>query len=146
MISCGWIWIYAGLALMLLELLSPGGFVIVFFGLSAITVGALRLLTGSALNTTWQIALFSAFSIAYIVILRKWLKSIFVGDKSADAPSRDDFVGRIGRMTQPVTPEIPGRVLSGDSEWNANAGESIPTGAAVKVVSQNNLTLTVEAV
>ena len=49
-------------------------------------------------------------------------------------------------MTQPVTPEIPGRVLIGDSEWNANAGESIPTGAAVKVVSQNNLTLTVEAV
>ena len=146
MITCGWLWIYAGLGLMLLELVSPGGFVIVFFGLSAMTVGALRLLVGPALDVTWQIALFSIFSVAYIVLLRRWLKSVFVGDKSDNAPSDGAYVGRIGQMTQPVTPEIPGRVMIGDSEWNANASEAIPAGASVKIVSQNNLTLTVEAV
>ena len=37
MLSCAWLWVYAGAALMLLELVAPG-FILCFFGLSAATV------------------------------------------------------------------------------------------------------------
>ena len=38
MFSCGWLWLYAGAILMLMEILAPG-FVIFFFGLAAATAG-----------------------------------------------------------------------------------------------------------
>lgn len=145
MTACGWLWVYAGLGLMLMELLAPG-FVIFFFGLSAMTVGALRLVFGDAFDATWQFASFSAFSVVYIVLLRRLLKSVFVGDKDTGNPADGACVGRSGRMTSDAAPGVPGRVMIGDAEWNANAGEHIPAGANVKVVAQKNLTLTVEAV
>ena len=80
MLTCAWLWIYAGAALMLLELVAPG-FVLCFFGLSAATVGVLRFAFGEAFTPTWQLAAFSAFSILYIVLLRQYLKKVFVGGK-----------------------------------------------------------------
>ena len=41
MLGAGWLWMYLGAFLMLLEIVSPG-FVIFFFGLSASTVGLMR--------------------------------------------------------------------------------------------------------
>ena len=61
MISCAWIWMYIGAALMFLELVAPG-FVIFFFGLGAMSVGLCRFAFGEALTPTWQCIAFSAFS------------------------------------------------------------------------------------
>ena len=144
MTTCGWLWIYAGSALVLLELVVPG-FVLCFFGLSAATVGLLRFAFGEAFGPSWQLASFSALSILYIVLLRRWLKSIFVGDRvDVSGSSGGEYVGRFGRVTSPVSPGSPGRVLVGDAEWNAEADEPIPEGADVRVVGQANLTLKVE--
>ena len=144
MTSCGWLWIYAGSALVLLELVVPG-FILCFFGLSAATVGMLRFAFGDLFGPTWQLASFSVFSVLYIVLLRRWLKSVFVGDKVDDASATGGAcVGRPGRITVAVAPGVPGRVLVGDAEWNAEAKEAIPAGADVRVVGQANLTLTVE--
>ena len=72
MLSCAWLWIYVGAALMLLELIVPG-FILCFFGLSAATVGLLRFAFGEACTLTSQLAAFSAFSILYMVLLRRYL-------------------------------------------------------------------------
>ena len=37
-----WIWVLGGLVLLLAEVLTPGGFFVVFFGAGAILVGALK--------------------------------------------------------------------------------------------------------
>ena len=145
MTTCGWLWIYAGLGLLLLELAAPG-FVLCFFGLSAATVGALRLAFGEAFSPTWQLAAFSTFSVLYIVLLRRWLKSVFVGDKIDRGPACGACVGRAARVTTQIAPGVPGRVMVGDAEWDAVANVSIPAGGNVKIVAQDNLTLTVEAV
>ena len=146
MTSCGWIWIYVGCALTLLELVVPG-FVLCFFGLAAATVGVMRLMLGESLSLTWQLAAFSGCSLLYIFLLRRWLKAIFVGDKfDRDASLSGACVGRVGRVTLAVAPGVPGRVLVGDAEWNAVSEDSIAVGAAVRVVSQENLTLSVVAV
>ena len=76
MTSCGWLWLYAGAILMLMEILSPG-LVIFFFGLSAATTGLLRFAFGEAFDATWQAVAFSALTILYLVFLRRWVKSVF---------------------------------------------------------------------
>ena len=146
MLTCGWYWIYAGCVLMFLELVVPG-FVLFFFGMAAATVGAMRLGLGEVFSPTWQLAVFSACSVLYIVLLRRWLKSVFVGDKvDGDSPTVGACVGRFGKVTAAVSPGAPGRVMIGDAEWDAMADATIAVGAPVRVVAQSNLTLTVSAV
>ena len=146
MTTCGWLWIYAGCALMLLELVAPG-FVLCFFGLAAATVGVLRFAFGEAFTPTWQLAAFSVGSVLYIVLLRRWLKSVFVGDKvDRSASISGACVGRSGSVTAAIQLGVPGRVMVGDAEWDAVADAPIAAGTAVRVTAQSNLTLTVAAV
>ena len=146
MTSCAWLWIYAGAALMLLELVAPG-FVLCFFGLSAATVGVLKFAFGDAFTPAWQLAAFSAFSVLYILILRRYLKRVFVGGKVETKTDFDnDSVGRVGKLTAAVLPPLTGRVMLGDSEWTAEAERPIAVGANVRVVAQQNLTMKVEEV
>lgn len=143
MTSCAWLWMYAGLFLMLAELIVPG-FVIFFFGLAAMTVGGLRFAFGDAFTLTWQLAAFSALSVLYLVFLRRFFKGIFGGSKEVSMTDLDhDSVGRIGKVTESIEPPLAGRVMIGDAEWEAVADTAIPAGANVKVVAQRNLTMKV---
>ena len=143
-LSAGWIWLYIGGFLMLAELLAPG-FVVFFFGLAAATVGLFIFFLPESfhLGLAWQLALFSFFSILYLVTLRRYVKSVFLGDTADAKALGGEYVGRLGRVVAAIRPEVPGRVLVGDSEWTASAAQAIAEGTEVKVVSQENLTFTV---
>lgn len=146
MLSCAWLWVYAGAALMLLELIAPG-FILCFFGLSAATVGILRFAFGDAFTLTGQLAAFSVFSVLYIVILRRYLKRVFVGGKVETKTDFDnESVGRVGKLTVAVRPPLTGRVMLGDSEWTAESERPIEVGANVRVIAQQNLTMKVEEI
>lgn len=146
MFSCGWIWMYAGAALMLLELVSPG-FVLFFFGLSAASVGLLKLSAGDSFSVSWQLVSFSAFSVVYLAFLRRWLKNVFGGDvEDSRLDLESGYAGRTGRVTVPVEPPGQGRVVVGDAEWTAESSVAIGKDETVRVVSRRNLTLVVEPV
>ena len=145
-ISAGWCWLYFGVFLMLAELVLPG-FVIFFFGLSAMTVGVLRFVFGEMFDLSWQLAAFSVLALVYLILLRRWVRGVFSG---FSVTSQTDFgheaVGRIGRVTAAIEPPKEGRVMIGDAEWTAVADSPIAVGADVKVVSHNNLTMKVEVI
>ena len=144
LLSPPWIWMYLGAFLMLAELASPG-FVVFFFGLAAATVSVLRGMFPSMPG--WlQFAAFSFFSIFYLLVLRRYLKRIFVGEKQESASIGNEHLGRIGRVVETVRPDVPGRILLGDAEWSARAAKPLEPGTEVRVVAQENLTFTVEAV
>ena len=146
MMSCGWLWMYLGAFLMLMELFAPG-FVVFFFGLSAATVGVCRFVFGAAFTLTWQLAAFSVFSVLYLVFLRRWMTRLFCGDSvTAKADFNNETVGRIGKVTEAIRPPLTGRVLIGDAEWTAVAESVIEVGADVKVIAQSNITMKVEAI
>ena len=146
MTSCEWLWLYFGAFLMLMELLAPG-FVVFFFGLSASTVGLCRFAFGDAFTLTWQLAAFSAFSILYLVVLRRWLKKLFTGGRVETKTDFDnEYVGRTGRVTAAIDPPLAGRVVIGDAEWTAVADVPIAVGSDVKVVYNRNLTMKVEEI
>ena len=131
---------------MLLELIAPG-FILCFFGLSAATVGVLKFVFWSAFTLTWQLAAFSVFSVLYIVILRRYLKRVFVGGKVETKTDFDnESVGRVGKLTAAIEPPLTGRVMLGDSEWTAESERPIEVGANVRVVAQQNLTMKVEEI
>lgn len=146
-LSAGWIWLYVGAGLMLAEILVPG-FVLFFFGLSAATLGVLILVLPDSFHLTlaWQLALFSLFSVVYLVTLRRYLKSVFLGDSEDKLSASDEFTGRTGEVVEAIAPGVPGRVTVGDAQWDAVAVAPIDAGTKVKILSRKNLTLTVEAV
>ena len=144
MTSCAWLWLYAGLFLMLAEILAPG-FVIFFFGLAAMSVGGLRFAFGEAFTPTWQLAAFSAFSILYLVVLRRYMKKAFLGEQEVTQTDfNNECVGRVGQVTTAIEPPKTGRVMVGDAEWTARADAAISAGTDVRVVARENLTMKVE--
>jgi len=145
-LSCAWLWMYFGALLMLLEIVAPG-FVIFFFGLSAMTVGMCRFAFGEAFGGTWQLAAFSGFVILYLALLRRWMKRLFTGtSEESKVDFNNETVGRIGKVTVVIAPPLAGRVMIGDAEWSAVSSAPVAVGADVRVVSQNNLTMTVEEI
>lgn len=139
-----WLWLYAGAFLMLAEIVSPG-FVIFFFGLAAASVAGMKWLVPD-LTAAWQLALFSFFSVLYLVALRRFMKRLFRGDGHASEKLEDAFAGRTGRVTAPIRPGVPGRVMVGDAEWSARADEPLEAGDEVTVTAQDNLTLAVRKI
>ena len=142
--AAAWIWLYIGAFLMLAEIVSPG-FVIFFFGLGAATVAVLKWAVPS-LGLAGQLALFSIASVFYLLVLRRYMKKLFMGDAENSPGLASEYVGRLGKVVVAIRPEVPGRILLGDAEWAAAAGERIDVGAEVKVVAQDNLTMRVEKV
>ena len=139
-----WLWMYAGAFLMLAELASPG-FVVFFFGLAAATVS----LSKGAFppSPLWgQLAAFSVYSIIYLLVLRKYLKKVFTGDKQESSSINNEYIGRVGRVVEVVRPDVPGRIILGDAEWAAKCDRRLDLGTEVRVVSQDNLTLGVEPI
>ena len=142
--AAAWIWLYIGAFLMLAEIVSPG-FVIFFFGLGAATVAVCKWAFPS-MTLAWQLAIFSVASIVYLLVLRRYMKRIFMGDTAESLGLSSEYVGRLGKVVETIRPNVPGRILLGDAEWAAAAGEQIDAGAEVKVVAQDNLTMRVERV
>ena len=139
-----WLWMYAGAFLMLAELASPG-FVVFFFGLAAATVSLLKWMFPS-LPLWGQLAAFSVLSILYLLVLRKYLKKVFTGDKQESPSIDNEYIGRVGRVVEVVRPDVPGRILLGDAEWAATSKMRLEPGTEVRVVAQENLTLGVEPI
>ncbi len=146
MTGCGWLWLYAGALLMFLELLAPG-FIVFFFGLSAAAVGLLRFAFGDAFTLTWQLAAFSVLSVVFLVGLRRWLKTLFSGRVERTATDFENaYAGRVGKVTVAIEPPLAGRAEVGDAEWSAVCDRPLAAGTDVKIVAQDNLTLTVAPV
>ena len=139
-----WIWMYVGAFLMLAELASPG-FVVFFFGLAAATVSALKGIFPS-MPLWMQLAAFSFLSIFYLLVLRRYLKRVFVGEKEESSSIGKEYIGRVGRVVEVVRPDVPGRILLGDAEWAATSDTRLEPGTEVRVVAQDNLTLGVKPI
>ena len=146
-LAAKWIWLYIGAFMMLAEIMAPG-FVIFFFGLAAATIGLLLFILPSSfeLSLTWQLALFSFFSILYLVTLRRYAKSVFMGDTDDSRALDTEYAGRFAKVTETIRPGVPGRVMLGDAEWAALSEEQLDPGSEVTVIGRENLTLKVRKV
>lgn len=137
-----WSWVLFGLVLCLGELLTPGGFVILFFGASAIGIGILELV--GLVNTPWlQWFLFSVLSILALVVLRRPLKERFQS-KKPDTLS-DNVSGEIAAAIKDIPAGSIGQVELRGTNWRAeNIGvNTISKGESCRIEVVEGVTLKV---
>src|SRR5690242_3370079 len=100
-------WIVLGFGLLAGEALSPGGFFLFFFGLSAVTVGGLvGLGIVDADQTQWL--LFSVISIASLLLLRPQLMNRFREARGGNT-GMPDLVGDVAILTGDLEPGAVGK-------------------------------------
>ena len=136
-----WIWLAAGLVLVIAELATPSGFFIIFFGVGALTVG---LLVGlQAISSLWlELALFSVLSVAYLLIFRDRLQHKF---QMPPPPNVDSLVGVMAVVQERLLPGVVGRVELRGSMWSARNTSSVTldAGQRARVAAVDGLTLAV---
>ena len=115
-----WIWILAGMALLAVEIVIPGGIIMLFFGVSAMIVGLLVALdVGGPL---WlQAVLFSVLSIVSLLTLRG---PILRRMNSTAAGEIDSLAGEQALLLGDIAPGAEGQAELRGSPWTArNVGD-----------------------
>ncbi len=138
-----WHWIVFGLILAVGEIVTPGGFFLLFFGSAAIVVGLLSA-AGFGGPLWMQLALFSILSIGSLVLFRGRLQArLNVGPQLQ--PDVDQIVGEVGTAQDELPPGAIGKVEVRGSAWSArNRSDAIiARGARCQVVAVNGLMLDV---
>jgi inner membrane protein len=136
-----WMWIAGGLALMVLELATPSGFFIMFFGLGALTIGALAA-AGLIASNGAQWLLFTVCSLGYLLLFRGKVQERF---QAPPPPAVDSMVGVLAVPQGPIAAGEVGRVEVRGSSWSArNVGaDAITLGQRCVVVGIEGLLLAV---
>ena len=115
-----WIWILLGLLLLLAELLTPGGFYIIFFGIGAVVVGVLA--GFNAAGPLWfQFILFSIVSVLTLWLFREKLLQLTQGERRKNV---DSLVGETAVATEEIHLNAVGKAELRGTSWNArNVGD-----------------------
>ena len=136
-----WLWIALGLALVALELASPGGFFIIFFGVAALAVGFLDLL--SLVSEAW--AQWLLFPILALVALRLFRRPLLqrMRLRSPGSDDVDSMVGAIAVAAAAIGPGGLGHAELRGTPWSArNVGNTpIAAGQRCRVVAVQGLML-----
>jgi membrane protein implicated in regulation of membrane protease activity len=133
-----WHWLVFGLLLALGEVVTPGGFYILFFGIAAIAVG---LLAGVNLaGPSWmQLLLFSILSVGSLLLFRTRLLRWMQVDPQL--PAVDALVGEVAVAAGELGPGVIGKVELRGSSWSARnvSDRPIPAHARCRVVRVDGL-------
>jgi inner membrane protein len=137
-----WFWIILGLVLSAIELATPGGFFIIFFGVAALAVGLLALL--DLIPAPWlQWLLFPIFAVISLRLFRKpVMDRLGIGDRSA-LDKVDSLVGEVAVPVDAIPPGGHGRAELRGTLWNAKNVDAAPLapGQRSRVVAVQGLML-----
>jgi membrane protein implicated in regulation of membrane protease activity len=130
-----WIWLLLGLLLAGLELITPGGLYLLFFGIAAVLVGLLSAM--SLVQPLWlQVLLFTVLALLALGLFRRAL----LAKLRRDAPDSvvDGLVGQTAVALEDIPGNGEGRVELRGSAWHArNVGDlhlSVGQGGTVERV------------
>jgi hypothetical protein len=138
-----WIWVLGGLALLVIEVATPGGFFAVFFAIGAILVGAAKALGWNA--PAWvEWLLFTLLSVVSLVLFRRPLMQRF---NLASGKPVDRFEGEAAVVTEDVAPGAVGKAELRGTTWSARTAGDVPLarGLRCRVERVEGLTLWLRA-
>ena len=139
-------WLPLAAFFILAELIIPGG-IVVFLGLGALVVAG-GLFAGFVDNWATALTLWFVSTLTLIILLRGFVQKFVGGDASiANTDEMVDAFGEIVEVVETIGPgESKGRVSFRGAEWQAlGDGSQIIIGQKARVISQDNITLIVEA-
>ena len=132
-----WTWILFGLALLVVEMLTPGGLFALFFGLSALAVSVMAAL---GLGPAWlQWLAFAALGVGLLLLLRNRLQARLRGRRVAV----DSLVGELAIPLSDLPARGAGKAELRGTTWECrNAAERpIARGDRCQVEKVDGLTL-----
>ena len=136
-----WTWLTLGAALLGIEVMISGTFVLWWFGISAILVGLMSLVV----DLPWQLQLI-AFALLTLVSALTWWRlggrAKASGDRSFLNRRTEAFIGRVFTVETPIT-NGRGTVRIDDTVWRVS-GPDCPAGSRVKVARVDGPLLMVE--
>jgi membrane protein implicated in regulation of membrane protease activity len=137
-----WLWILLGLVFLGLELALPGGFFLVFFGVSALLVGGLVAL---ALDLpVWiEWVTFAILSIALLCAFRRRLVELLGASSASEV---DSLIDKEVEVSEQIRAGSRGQVLLRGSPWQAeNIGDvTLEVGSRAKVHQLEGLVLKIK--
>lgn len=139
------IWILVGIILFVMEFGIPG-LIVFFFGFGACVVGIVCFFAEISINT--QLLIFIVVSVGSLLILRKWLKSTFIGhvvDRQNRSENLDEYLGQRAVVVEMVSKASVGKVEFHGTNWEASSDEDLIEGAVVVIIGKDNLTLKVKS-
>ena len=138
-----WMWAVLGLLLAAGEIMTPGGFFVVFFGLDALVV-ALLVFVGLADALSFQILLFSVFSVVSLLLFRNPLLR-WMARHTPKTVDVDSFVGELAVASSAMPPGGVGTAQLRGSSWNArNESQAvIAAGGRCRVTRVDGLVISI---
>ena len=134
-----WIWVALGLVLAAIELATPGGIFIIFFGIAALAVGALTL--AGLIASTWvQWLLFPVIALVAVRLFRQpLLGRLGMRENSAV----DTLIGELATPSTDIAAGGHGRAEMRGSTWNVRNVAAVPiaAGQRCRVVMVEGLVL-----
>src|SRR5689334_12039519 len=117
-----WSWMLFGAALLAVEMMLPGSFFVLFFGVGAILVG---LLAGAGVTAEpWvEWLLFSVFSVGSLVAFRSRLLQRFTRSH-ASTVGTETYVGDTATLTDDLEPGGVGKAELRGSTWTVRSNET----------------------
>ena len=135
-----WAWLVAGMIMLALELVLPGGFLL-WMGIAGIITGLVSLLQPMGWALEWLI--FGVLSLVSITLWVRWSRGRAVKtDKPLLNQRADQVIGQELVLRQAIEQGF-GRVIVGDSVWRVS-GPDLPVGSHVRVVGHDGALLRVE--
>ena len=134
-----WLWVVLGLILAAIELATPGGFFVIFFGVSAVIVGLLeRIGVAQAPWLQWLL-----FPIIALVALKIFRKPLLARLRTNEPAAVDSLVGEVAIVSADLGPGQHGRAEMRGSLWSVrNVGaELLVAGQRTRVVAVQGLVL-----
>lgn len=136
-----WSWIVAGLILLALELVAPGGFLL-WLGVSGIITGLIGMVHRLDWPVQWVI-----FGILGLVSIALWVRFTRGRQTVSDRPylnrRADRFIGHEAVLEQGIVDGF-GRIELGDTVWRV-AGPDMAAGQRVRIIGADGAVLQVEA-
>ena len=139
------IWFLVGLSLLILEFAMPG-LIIFFFGVGACVVAIVCLVAKISLNV--QLIIFIGASVLSLLLLRKWLKGVFLGHTASKQNLKEnleEFIGQHAVVKERIVPKAGGKVEFHGTNWEAQADQEIAEGTVVEIIGKDNITFKVKA-
>jgi inner membrane protein len=135
-----WAWVLLGVALLVVEVATPGGLFALFFGVGAIVVAPLAAL---GVPEAGQWLAFTAFSVASLLGLRRRLMLAL----SRSPPAATELVGEQAVVVAPVPAHGEGRAELRGTPWTARSasGSALASGQRCRVERVEGLTLWLRA-
>lgn len=134
-----WIWMAAALVFLIIELASPTS-IFICFVVGSVIAGLFSISYPD--EHYWQVGICLAVSLALLPLSRKFAHKI--SKAQPQNANVDRMIGHTAIVTKPISPDSPGQIKYEGELWLANAGESFPEGAKVKIVSLSGTRVRVE--